>query len=133
MKHLWDITRLRSEIDKFFDAVSKKRFPELKHCPFCGGFPQTVVDDETEEKYGVKCFCCGGSISPEKETVEEAIEAWNRRAAINETPGGHNENQGRQNPTRGHNNGRQPMPGLERCGQTIRACGQTVRIIFRTN
>lgn len=52
---------------------------ELKHCPFCGGFPQTVVDAATEEKYGVKCFGCGGSISPEKETVEEAIKAWNRR------------------------------------------------------
>ena len=52
---------------------------ELKPCPFCGGTPITVVDDETEEKFGVKCFKCGGSIYPEKETLYEAIEAWNRR------------------------------------------------------
>ena len=55
---------------------------ELKPCPFCGKYPQTVVDDETEEKFGVKCFNCGGSIYPEKETLREAIEAWNRRVAI---------------------------------------------------
>jgi len=52
----------------------------LKQCPFCGKYPQTVVDDETEEKFGVKCFNCGGAIYPEKDTLDEAIEAWNRRA-----------------------------------------------------
>lgn len=55
---------------------------KLKPCPFCGKYPQTVVDDETEEKFGVKCFNCGGSIYPEKETLREAIEAWNRRTSI---------------------------------------------------
>ena len=40
-----------------------------------------VVDDETEEKFGVKCFNCGGSIYPEKDTLQEAIEAWNRRVS----------------------------------------------------
>lgn len=55
---------------------------KLKPCPFCGKYPQTVVDDETEEKFGVKCFNCGGSIDTEKETLREAIEAWNRRASI---------------------------------------------------
>lgn len=49
----------------------------LKPCR-CGGHPQAVVDDETETKFGVKCFDCGASIFPEKETLEEAIEAWNR-------------------------------------------------------
>ena len=53
---------------------------ELKPCPFCGKYPLTVVDDETTEvKFGVKCFYCGGSIPPEKDTLQEAIEAWNRR------------------------------------------------------
>ena len=51
----------------------------IRPCPFCGKTPVTVVDDETEEKFGVKCFNCGGSIYPEKETLAEAIEAWNRR------------------------------------------------------
>lgn len=53
---------------------------KLKLCPFCRKTPVTVVDDETEEKFGVKCFACGGAIFPEKDTLEEAIEAWNRRA-----------------------------------------------------
>ena len=53
---------------------------KLKKCPFCGKYPQTVVDDETEEKFGVKCFNCGGAIYPEKDTLDEAIEAWNNRA-----------------------------------------------------
>ena len=57
------------------DGLSKR----LKRCPFCGKHPQTVVDDETEEKFGVKCFNCGGSIYPEKATLKEAIDAWNRR------------------------------------------------------
>lgn len=53
---------------------------KLKPCPFCGGEAVTVVDDETETMFGVKCFACGGSIYPEKEFLNEAIEAWNRRA-----------------------------------------------------
>ena len=53
---------------------------KLKKCPFCGKYPQTVADDETEEKFGVKCFNCGGAIYPEKDTLDEAIEAWNKRA-----------------------------------------------------
>lgn len=52
---------------------------DLKPCPFCGKYPQTVVDDATEEKFGVKCFNCGGMIDAEKDTLQEAIEAWNRR------------------------------------------------------
>lgn len=53
---------------------------ELKPCPFCGGKPVPVVDDETEDFFGVKCFACGGSIQAEKESLDEAIEAWNRRS-----------------------------------------------------
>lgn len=53
---------------------------ELKPCPFCGRNAVTVVDDATEEMFGVKCFNCGGMIDAKKETLDEAIEAWNRRA-----------------------------------------------------
>lgn len=53
---------------------------KLKCCPFCGGNAVTIVDDETETLFGVKCFHCGGCIDAEKETLDEAIEAWNRRA-----------------------------------------------------
>ena len=53
---------------------------KLKPCPFCGGEPIPVVDDETEDFFGVKCFACGGSIQAEKESLDEAIEEWNRRA-----------------------------------------------------
>lgn len=52
----------------------------LKPCPFCGKIPLPVVDDETETLFGVKCFYCGGAIFPEKETLQDAVDAWNRRA-----------------------------------------------------
>lgn len=55
------------------------RISKLKPCPFCGKDPITILDNETETKFGVKCFHCGGMIYPEKDTVDEAIEAWNRR------------------------------------------------------
>lgn len=53
----------------------------LRPCPFCGRHDKakTVVDDETESKFGVKCFFCGAGIYPEKETLQEAIDAWNVR------------------------------------------------------
>jgi len=57
----------------------------LKPCPFCGKTPQTVVDDETEELFGVKCFGCGGMIDAEKKTLYDAIKAWNRRADTPQT------------------------------------------------
>lgn len=52
---------------------------KLKPCPFCGGEAVPVVDDETETMFGIKCFDCGGSIYPEKESLDEAMGAWNRR------------------------------------------------------
>lgn len=51
----------------------------LKKCPFCGGTPIKIVDDETESFFGIKCFNCNGCISAEKETLNQAIEAWNKR------------------------------------------------------
>lgn len=53
---------------------------DLRPCPFCGKMPVPVVDEETETLFGIKCFYCGGAISPEKETLQDAVEAWNRRA-----------------------------------------------------
>ena len=53
----------------------------LKPCPFCGNNTiEIVVDDETETKFGVKCFKCGGAIYAEEETLKDAENAWNRRA-----------------------------------------------------
>ena len=52
----------------------------LKQCPFCGGSNvRTVVDDEFESHFGVKCFDCGGCIDAEKDNAEEAEKAWNKR------------------------------------------------------
>ena len=54
---------------------------DLKPCPFCGNKnPQTVVDDETETKFGVCCFKCEAQISATFEERDEAEVAWNRRA-----------------------------------------------------
>lgn len=69
--------------------MSKKTaMKKLKPCPFCGSTPLAVVNDETEVvdneteviKFGVKCFNCGGAIRAEKDTLDEAISAWNKRA-----------------------------------------------------
>lgn len=53
---------------------------ELKPCPFCGNEKCFICCDTIyEENFGVMCPVCGGSIFPDKETEEEAIEAWNKR------------------------------------------------------
>lgn len=59
--------------------IRADRREQLKPCPFCGGAAKTVVDDETESKYGVKCAFCGAGIFAEKETLHEAVDAWNAR------------------------------------------------------
>lgn len=48
----------------------------LKPCPFCGGekFQYTV---DYEGVYAVRCTC--GAEAPAGETVDEAMENWNRR------------------------------------------------------
>ena len=53
---------------------------ELKPCPFCGGEP--FVDYYDYEKYGkTYVICCNGCHAEtfERDTPEEAAEAWNRR------------------------------------------------------
>ncbi len=48
---------------------------KLKPCPFCGGKARHFECLE----YVVKCLDCDAE-GPIRETVEAAIEAWNRRA-----------------------------------------------------
>lgn len=60
-------------------VIRADRREQLKPCPFCGGAAMTVIDHETESKFGVKCFNCGGGIFAEKETLQEAVDAWNAR------------------------------------------------------
>lgn len=62
--------------------------PKLKPCPFCGGektkteqYPYYSVMDSKDCFYSFisccACFANGGG----KETYEEAVEHWNRRAS----------------------------------------------------
>lgn len=55
---------------------------ELKLCPFCGG-RATVVDNTGQrgcaDHAWVTCNSCLMDGGPEKDTVTEAIEAWNTR------------------------------------------------------
>ena len=57
---------------------------ELKPCPFCGGKARIVENDPfgSQRKefrcYGVICNGCDAHFW--KNTEEEAIDAWNRRA-----------------------------------------------------
>ena len=48
---------------------------ELKPCPFCGGEATIMGDDY----FWASCkYCCAETLG--SEDVQEAIEAWNRRA-----------------------------------------------------
>lgn len=55
----------------------------LKPCPFCGGEAIRLIDfdDEYERLYleSIHCRSCHARVAWQ-ETVEEAAEAWNRRA-----------------------------------------------------
>ena len=63
--------------------MSTKDLIELKPCPFCGGKAWSFQNDPLHKNdeafyvYGVLCDC-GASIL--KNRMEDAIEAWNRRA-----------------------------------------------------
>ena len=55
---------------------------ELKPCPFCGGAACKFVNlplHGEKTKWGISCMVCYAKTQP-RETIEEAIEAWNRRA-----------------------------------------------------
>lgn len=61
---------------------------ELKPCPFCGGEPTIRALDETANYEAINYILClndNCSVKPmmmkTDSTLEEAIEAWNRRAS----------------------------------------------------
>jgi Lar family restriction alleviation protein len=57
---------------------------ELKNCPFCDGV-EPEIDDQTN-LYWVSCWHCSTE-GPAKESRQEAIEAWNTRAAPSQPEG----------------------------------------------
>ena len=52
---------------------------ELKPCPFCGGSAFILKSGSGDLLPWVTCIKCGAETGY-YETVEKAIEAWNRRA-----------------------------------------------------
>ena len=56
---------------------------KLKPCPFCGG--KAIIDGCDETLWIVICKECNASIGY-KETVQEAIDAWNNRVQPTFTP-----------------------------------------------
>ena len=56
---------------------------ELKPRPFCGNIESLViVDDETEDLFGVCCFKCEAAIKAVFVKRKEAVDVWNRRISI---------------------------------------------------
>ena len=57
--------------------MQNKDYPKLRTCPFCGGEAKLNM---FLGNYCVTCINCLGGIIPAPElTIQEAIEAWNRR------------------------------------------------------
>lgn len=54
---------------------------ELKPCPFCGGEAKIIKHEfqNATDTYGIKCGC-GTQGFQFWASIDEAIEAWNRRA-----------------------------------------------------
>lgn len=59
---------------------------KLKHCPLCGGeaYIQEHVYRVLSSTYGVVCFDCKAGTDQFYETIDDAVEAWNRRTTIKE-------------------------------------------------
>lgn len=54
---------------------------EFKHCPYCNGSGRIVsVSGFKSDRYRVVCDSCGAS-TRECETEQEAVSAWDMRAA----------------------------------------------------
>jgi Lar family restriction alleviation protein len=52
---------------------------ELKPCPFCGG-KVSVWHNLATDNYDIECQECCCDVQQHYGCVDEAIEAWNRRA-----------------------------------------------------
>ncbi len=62
------------------------KYAELKRCPFCGGTAHMMqIKGCVKERYHVACGMRGCIASDKRifgkfyETMEDAVEAWNRR------------------------------------------------------
>lgn len=51
---------------------------ELKPCPFCCGKAEML--NYSDNEWLVHCTVCDGMVERWRETEDEAIEQWNRRA-----------------------------------------------------
>lgn len=63
-------------------ATKDNNTPELKDCPFCGGFENLVVENDNSGStycYVVFCDDCS-AIGPCDDNKDDAIKEWNRRA-----------------------------------------------------
>lgn len=56
---------------------------DLKPCPFCGCHGVTMMSSRSgnPNRHTIKCEDCPGMADFHSSTVEQAIAAWNRRAA----------------------------------------------------
>ena len=71
---------LRSQFPYAFRPAESRSADGLLPCPFCGGDAHLSPSDP--EKYGYHCSNAACGVSPEqKDTVQEAIAAWNLRTA----------------------------------------------------
>lgn len=57
----------------------------IKQCPFCGSQATAIYAPNDYNRWGVSCNECSATVEVEewkgvKDTEEEAIKAWNRRA-----------------------------------------------------
>jgi len=63
---------------------------DVKPCPFCGediGFAGMTPDAfaKTTTEFALACHC--GATGPLRPTMQEALEAWNQRAAYRQAKG----------------------------------------------
>lgn len=79
--------RATIEIPQECDPVVERTIITLKPCPFCGS--SAVYESYGTTEYGDKCYSIGcancGAKGPSyghlKTTMDDAIDAWNRRGA----------------------------------------------------
>lgn len=66
--------------------MKMEKLKPLKPCPFCGGKAEMLVSeyDDSRKEYLVACAECDGMVERWRETEEEAVEQWNRRASDKE-------------------------------------------------